>query len=53
MNETGELNAGNLKAIDDRLKERGLDKEIHISYSYRKVLGENINILSYTDFKKF
>ena len=47
MNETGELNAGNLKAIDDRLKERGLDKEIHISYSYRKVLGENINILSW------
>lgn len=46
MNETNELNAGNLEAIDRRLKERGLDKKIHISYSFRQAVGKGVSLLS-------
>lgn len=37
MSETRDL-GGNLKALDDRLKERGLDKEFEISYHFEKTL---------------
>lgn len=37
LSETRDM-GGNLKALDDRLKERGLDKEFKISYSFNKTL---------------
>lgn len=42
MSETRIPIGGNLKALDDRLKERGLDKELHLSYSFSKTLEEGI-----------
>lgn len=41
MSETRIPIGGNLKALDDRLKERGLDKEYHISYSFSKTLQQS------------
>lgn len=41
MSETRVPIGGNLKAIDERLKERGLDKEYHISYSFSKTLQQS------------
>ncbi len=37
LSETRDM-GGNLKALDDRLKERGLDKEFQITYSFHKTL---------------
>lgn len=39
MSETREM-GGNLKALDDRLKERGLDKEFQITYHFEKTLEQ-------------
>lgn len=38
---------GNLKYIDDRIKERGLDKEITLSYSFRRAVGVNNSFISW------
>lgn len=42
MSETRTPIGGNLKALDDRLKERGLDKEYTISYSFSKTLEDGM-----------
>lgn len=47
MSETKDYLWGNLKAIDDRLRERGLDKKFHISYSFRKAVGTHKSALSW------
>lgn len=41
MSETRTPIGGNLKAIDDRMKERGLDKQYKISYSFSKTLQQS------------
>ena len=41
MSETRVPIGGNLKAIDSRIKERGLDKEFKISYSFSKTLQQS------------
>ena len=41
MSETHDYLWGNLKAIDDEIKKQGLDKEYHISYSFRKKVGKH------------
>ena len=46
MSETRAPISGNLKALDDRLKERGIDKEYKISYSFFKTLNlGNLNVM--------
>ena len=40
MSETRSPISGNLKALDERLKERGIDKTYKISYSFSKTLEE-------------
>lgn len=40
MSETRDM-GGNLKALDDRIKERGLEKEFKISYHFAKTLEMN------------
>ncbi len=47
MSETKEYIWGNLLYLDERLKERGLDKEYNISYSFRRTLGNKNSILSW------
>lgn len=47
MSETKDYLWGNLKYIDDRIKERGLDDKFHISYSLRKSVGNNKSALSW------
>lgn len=41
MSETKPYIWGNLKYIDDRLRERGLDKEFDISYTFRQAVGKH------------
>ena len=41
MSETRVPIGGNLKAVDDRLKQRGLDKKFKISYSFSKTLQQS------------
>lgn len=41
MSETKPYIWGNLKYIDERMKERGLDKEFKISYSFRTAVGKS------------
>ena len=41
LSETRTPIGGNLKALDDRLKSRGLDQEYHISYSFSKTLQQS------------
>lgn len=41
MSETRSPISGNLKALDKRLKERGIDKRYKISYSFSKTLENN------------
>lgn len=41
MSETKPYIWGNLKFIDQRIKERGLDKEFGISYTFRQAVGRN------------
>ena len=41
MSETRVPIGGNLKALDDRLKERKLDQQFHISYSFSKTLQQS------------
>ena len=41
MSETKDYLWGNLKFIDDRIKERGLDNRFKLSYSYRSVAGRH------------
>ena len=45
--ETKDYLWGNLKAIDDRLHDRGLDKKFNISYSFRKAVGTHMSALSW------
>lgn len=47
MSETRDYLWGNLKFIDQRMKERGLDKEYKISYSFRKAVGTHMSALSW------
>lgn len=47
MSETRDYLWGNLKFIDQRMKERGLDKEFNISYSFRKAVGTHMSALSW------
>ena len=47
MAETYETLGGNLKAIDDRLRERGLDKELNIDYSLRRAVGARQSVFSW------
>ncbi|MCI8708411.1 MAG: teichoic acid biosynthesis protein [Dorea sp.] len=47
MSETKDYLWGNLKAIDDRLHDRGLDKKFNISYSFRKAVGTHMSALSW------
>ena len=41
MSETKEALTGNLKAIDDRIKERGLDGKFKLTYSCRNAAGKH------------
>ena len=41
MSETKDRLWGNLKAIDDRIKARGLDRKFRITYSYRNAAGKH------------
>lgn len=47
MTETKDYLWGNLMYIDNRLKERGLDKKFKISYSCRKSVGQHKSALSW------
>lgn len=47
MTETKDFLWGNLKYIDDRIKERGLDKEFKLSYSLRNAVGTHKSVLSW------
>lgn len=47
MSETNKNLHGNLKAISDRLTERGLDKQFKIQYSLRDSVGNYSSILSW------
>lgn len=47
MSETRSPISGNLKAIDERVKERKLDKIYKIDYSFRKVLQEKKSVLAW------
>lgn len=47
MSETKDYLWGNLLFIDQRIKERGLDKEFRLSYSFRKAVGIHNSILSW------
>lgn len=47
MNETNKLNTGNLQMIDKRLKDRKLNEDIHISYSFRESIGHKSSIFSW------
>lgn len=47
MSETKGYIWGNLKYIDDRIKERGLDKDFRLTYSCRKAAGEHNSVLSW------
>ena len=40
MSETRDKLWGNLKAIDDAIKRRGLDKQFEMDYSFRKAVGK-------------
>lgn len=47
MSETRPYLWGNLKYIDDRMHDRGLDKEFKLSYSLRKAVGQHSNMFSW------
>ena len=47
MNETGELNAGNLSSIYNRLIERKLEDKIKVSCSFRRAVGGRESIWSW------
>lgn len=47
MTETKDYLWGNLKYIDDRIRERGLDREFKLSYSCRKAVGQHTSIFSW------
>lgn len=47
MSETREQLWGNLKTIDERMKERRLDQEFQIDYSFRKAVGNRVSVLSW------
>lgn len=47
MSETKDYLWGNLKYINDRIIERGLDKEFKLSYSLRRAVGNNKSALSW------
>ena len=47
MSETKEYLWGNLKYIEARMKERGMDQEYRLNYSFRKALSKKHGILSW------
>lgn len=47
MSETKEYLWGNLKYIEERIKERGMDKEYELNYSFRKVIGKKNGVFSW------
>ena len=47
MSETKEYLWGNLKYIEERMKERGLDQEYQLNYSFRKALSKKQGIKSW------
>ncbi len=46
MSETKDFINGNLKYINDRIKERGLDKELKLTYSFQVAVGKKTGFLS-------
>ncbi len=49
MSETKPYLWGNLKYIDERIKARGLDKTLHIDYSFRIAVGKSNSARSWYD----
>ncbi|MBE6140834.1 MAG: teichoic acid biosynthesis protein [Firmicutes bacterium] len=47
MSETKPFINGNLKAVDDKIKEMNLDKEFKITYSFRRAVGSNQSKISW------
>lgn len=47
MSETKDYLWGNLKFIDERIHERGLDKRFKISYSFRRAVGSHMSAFSW------
>ncbi len=47
MSENKDYLWGNLKYINDRIIERGLDKEFRLSYALRKAVGSNKSVFSW------
>ena len=47
MSENKDYLTGNLKAIDERIRVRGLDKVFNIQYSFRRSVGENTSMNSW------
>lgn len=47
MSETKPYIWGNLKFIDQRIKDRGLDKEFGLSYTFRRAVGKNNGLKSW------
>ena len=47
MSETKDAITGNLKYIDRRIKERGLDRKFKISYSFRKAVSDHQSVFSW------
>jgi len=47
MTETKDYLWGNLKYLDDRIKQRGLDKTFKLSYSCRKAVGSGKSVISW------
>lgn len=47
MSETKDYLWGNLLYIDKRLKERGLDKQFNIEYSFRRAVGSHMSAISW------
>lgn len=47
MSETRAYLWGNLKYLNDRIIERGLDKEFKLSYTFRKSVGESNSVFSW------
>lgn len=47
MTETKDYLWGNLKYIDERIKDRGLDQKFKLTYSCRKAVGNHTSVLSW------
>ena len=52
MSETKPAISGNLKYIDARIKERGLDKKFKLSYNFRRTVGRRTSIRKWYETMK-